>query len=1070
MEFLLSRAGRQKDAQMLERIRAIISRDPLASVLVLVPPQATYLTEKKLLDELALPGMMGLCVLGPEKLTQRILDHVYGRSLDALTGVGRCMAFSLLLKRCAPQLPALGSTRYPAHIAQGLADLAGEFATMDISAQKLRGLATDDVVFTKKLHDIAKLLEEYDRLLAEKNLSSVNRTETAIAHVRESRWIAQSDVFVTGFDMFSEQMLRYLQEIEKTAKSLHICLLDGEGEDTDREIFSLPQNCIRKLNDRFDGVTCRHEKTPRVQSAGIAHLEKNLYAYPYQTIQPHNDVLLVRADTREQEVLFAAEQIAKLHAGGIPMREIAVLSGHAPRYARLIKKHFTDAHIPFFMDEKRALNENPLSDFLLSAAEACIGRLKKDRVVAHMKTGFLGTEDEALLLQNEIREHVSNAYRLEKSFEDPALEEARQHCLVPFFTFFEEFKKQKTAGGQLACLEKYMEDCGAEQTLLLRAQELALHGKQDSAEYLAQVPEKIREVFAQIRMLAADLPADALGFCELLTCGLQSVRLSTIPLFEDAVFVGEVATACLPPLRALIMLGVNEGEIPNYEEKTDLLTPRQREYLLGALAGLSNAGALYKQKLAVYKAVSAPDEKLILCTTATDGEEECCPSALIYRVSELLHLPIESAAAHIGSLLQNALLLGKAQLCQNRENGLIAVLKQNYEARGELRLYERLSASAQMEPLTQKTAGALFEKSGAVTRIETFFACPYRHFLSYGIKPDLEKDERLASMETGSYVHAVLDKAVRRLREYKKPFSGISQEELSALIREISAAERQENVKYTLDGENENVLNMLDREIRLVLTALLREKSYSGSIVAGTEIHFDREIGGVQVRGLIDRLDIAERDGRLYCSVIDYKTGDQEFSFYDYVQGLSLQLGVYLIAAQALYAGVQPVAAGYCRIALPKWDGIPQSEHLADFDLNGIQLDDMRLLDMMYGRDGKQYIGIKLTCKQNKKAPQGLELDVRAQKRSCSPEQMQTLMRYAENRIAESARRLAQGEIAAEPTANAGGEYKCKNCDYQTVCGMPRENTEKNAYTREQAFEKMEMELLQCRTNIHKNS
>ena len=80
------------------------------------------------------------------------------------------------------------------------------------------------------------------------------------------------------------------------------------------------------------------------------------------------------------------------------------------------------------------------------------------------------------------------------------------------------------------------------------------------------------------------------------------------------------------------------------------------------------------------------------------------------------------------------------------------------------------------------------------------------------------------------------------------------------------------------------------------------------------------------------------------------------------------------------------------------------------------------------------------------------------------------LMRYAENRIAESARRLAQGEIAAEPTANAGGEYKCKNCDYQTVCGMPRENTEKNAYTREQAFEKMEMELLQCRTNIHKNS
>jgi hypothetical protein len=86
------------------------------------------------------------------------------------------------------------------------------------------------------------------------------------------------------------------------------------------------------------------------------------------------------------------------------------------------------------------------------------------------------------------------------------------------------------------------------------------------------------------------------------------------------------------------------------------------------------------------------------------------------------------------------------------------------------------------------------------------------------------------------------------------------------------------------------------------------------------------EAGGVKVRlgGVCDRIDVAqardENESPQFC-VYDYKTGRSVPADERVRSGLSLQLPIYLAAAQAsLDAGAQPLAAGYYRLAQPHID------------------------------------------------------------------------------------------------------------------------------------------------------
>ena len=106
--FVLGRTASQRDERVALKIKQIAERDPLAEVLVVVPPQSTYITEKQLMRALHAKGLMGVCVQSPARICDRVLESTYGKAVAGIDAAGEhddAVAFRPQRKRPARPAP-----------------------------------------------------------------------------------------------------------------------------------------------------------------------------------------------------------------------------------------------------------------------------------------------------------------------------------------------------------------------------------------------------------------------------------------------------------------------------------------------------------------------------------------------------------------------------------------------------------------------------------------------------------------------------------------------------------------------------------------------------------------------------------------------------------------------------------------------------------------------------------------------------------------------------------------------------------------------------------------------------
>ncbi|UKI14338.1 MAG: PD-(D/E)XK nuclease family protein [Clostridiales bacterium] len=55
----------------------------------------------------------------------------------------------------------------------------------------------------------------------------------------------------------------------------------------------------------------------------------------------------------------------------------------------------------------------------------------------------------------------------------------------------------------------------------------------------------------------------------------------------------------------------------------------------------------------------------------------------------------------------------------------------------------------------------------SASQLETYFACPYKQFLRYGIRLKPREEGVLRTLETGTLMHAIMEKVRERKRHTK---------------------------------------------------------------------------------------------------------------------------------------------------------------------------------------------------------------------------------------------------------------------------------------------------------------
>ena len=168
-----------------------------------------------------------------------------------------------------------------------------------------------------------------------------------------------------------------------------------------------------------------------------------------------------------------------------------------------------------------------------------------------------------------------------------------------------------------------------------------------------------------------------------------------------------------------------------------------------------------------------------------------------------------------------------------------------------------------------------------VTQIENFYKCPYYHFLVNGLKIKPRERYQVAANVMGRIIHKVAEKFTNAIIAKGSLDSFDSVKEMNIVVESVLALK-----EFGFIGADKNftpVVSAIRRESKKIADTIVKGIAESEYFPKHTEMSVSKDFGGINLKGVIDRVDCKG----LHSIVIDYKTGSQ-------IGEIKLQLPLYL--------------------------------------------------------------------------------------------------------------------------------------------------------------------------------
>ena len=184
--------------------------------------------------------------------------------------------------------------------------------------------------------------------------------------------------------------------------------------------------------------------------------------------------------------------------------------------------------------------------------------------------------------------------------------------------------------------------------------------------------------------------------------------------------------------------------------------------------------------------------------------------------------------------------------------------------------------------------------------IEMYSKCKFSYFCSYGLGLKLREKKTFDKREVGTFAHYLLEKI------FKNDLDKINKDNIGEYINKHSNNYLEDNFGIKTNTLNYIVSN-ISNNIKLIINNILDELSltklepkYFELKIKDKEdvkpLEIELKSGKLILGGIVDRVDIYETSDKVYYRIIDYKTGTKGFRLDDTLEGLNLQMLIYLLA------------------------------------------------------------------------------------------------------------------------------------------------------------------------------
>lgn len=1084
MEFKLvyGRTGSGKTTYIFDEIKNKIEQKN--KIYIIVPEQFSFSVENHLLNVIEENSSINAEVLTLSRMADRVISETIGNNRVHLSKVGKSMIIYDVLDKQKNKLNFLRSSEKNMELAL---NMVTELKKHNIDSALLSDTIEkiDDKYLKLKLSDANNILKVYQQRIEQNYIDESDALNLLVDNIEQTDFFNDSIIYIDEFAGFTPNEYQIIEKLCTLAKELTVTVCTDSLELMDNKedsLFYFNSITAEKLLDIAKRTGSYIEKVnlndvKKFKNDELKFLEKAIYADENFVFENNTtNIVLDSYKNPYSECENIAQKIYKIvKEKKYRYRDIAVVMANMETYVDDIKEVFNKYNIPIFIDEKKDVNNCILIKFVVSLFNIFTSNFSYEAMFSYIKSGVLDIEeDDIFLLEKYVNKwgiRGSKWYKQdfeyeEKNDQQDKINKIRLSIIDPILKLKNDLSGEKTAKEINYKLYEFIEENNIQKNILKKADEFEKMGMVSVAdEYRAGI-EIFFNVLDEIFLIFENDKMSFDRYNKILQTGIAKSEFGRIPSSLDQVLIGDIERSKTKEIKVLFLIGVNDGVIPKIIKDEGFLNDRDRKVLKENDVELAKDSVelLYENRFNIYKVLTIPTEKLYLSYSVADKEGKALRcSILITQIKKIFpeieehdnviddKHDISTAEATLDCAIEEYRRYLDDDEIEQEWKDIILWYKKNESLR-----INRILRGAKFSNLPEKISTENIKKMygktlrTSVSRLEQYRRCPFSFHMKYGLKLNEEEKFEIRSLDTGNFMHEVIDDFFEMVEQKRLDIKLIDENQLKSIVYEIVNRKMGMNKNYIFRGSPKFIV--LSRRLKKVvyqsIEYIVKQLKNSKFELYGHEVEFSEKAElkpmkielddkkQVVVTGKIDRVDIAKMNDDTFVRIIDYKSSVKDIDLNQVVSGIQIQLLTYLdeIAEQENF---QSAGILYFNLidTIVKADKNLSDEEIKQqlnkkFKMKGLIVADIDIVKMM---------DTKLApSTYSESIPVYLDKDgniSRSKSSVLDREKFESLQKYTKHIISDISNEIFEGNIDIKPFYN-NKKTPCDYCEYRSICNF----------------------------------
>jgi len=753
-----------------------------------------------------------------------------------------------------------------------------------------------------------------------------------------------NNIIIDGFDEFTTPEINIINSLSLCVKDKLYLRFDYYKKNP--LLFSHLDNCYSKFLDKgFNIVINSNEQA--VNENQVILKEKLFNNVNNEKINIEKPLTVITAVSREEETELIAKEIKDLIIkNGVEPHKICVVFNLIGNYSSTIRDVFDTNGIPYNLTDRFLLKESYPVISIINFLEILENDFYYKNIFRALSSGLLEKYniDLSFLMKAAVELKIVAGYENWKEY----LQNAR-HKYENSDNLYNKFcNKYRKALEEIELIYSLLDPFNKKMTL---------------KEFVSSLINFIHETELPLKFVSKNAENEEINI-KALTTFIDTLRELFLLLerehgtnkkFPLSYFLNHIRTM-------ISAVRYNVKEKPNYGVQiTNLNEIRGLDFDYLFIGGLCDgdlptryspeiffSGSYLKNEIIhqteeryhFYQSICAFNKALYLTHPLKDNKREFAASGFLTEFCNLFTTDKKTFSDYqntifsVNELLKNIGLYGKDNFSIPEEFNLPVDFFADALETDSLRMNRTTDDSVYPPSILNEITGRakeilkqLSEKQYSISQLETYAKCPYKYFAERILEIDTalsgleEPTEEIEAFEMGSILHDILYEFYLSIRKKNIVMAQCSDDVFEQAKDEIyKIAERlikSANFNSPLTFyEREKIVGINGKKENSILTKFLEYERNESSKIVPTyfETSFGKlkqeegnesfeqldeiEVDNIKVRGKIDRIDI-DFEKKLF-RIVDYKLSGKKPSFDDIIDGISLQVTLYIYAAKKI--------------------------------------------------------------------------------------------------------------------------------------------------------------------------